>query len=85
MLRKNYRDPAAESTASNHSRTKREDGESEQSDLDLNSLASKEPLDFIVMLLETFVDHENINYVFEYLPGQDLFWILTNEHNLTLG
>ena len=29
----------------------------------------KEPLDFIVMLFETFVDEENVNFVFEYLPG----------------
>ena len=29
----------------------------------------KLPLDFIVMLLETFVDDENVNFVFEYLPG----------------
>jgi hypothetical protein len=85
MLRKNYKDPCVESTASNRSKTKREEAESDHSDSDSNTLASKEPLDFIVMLLETFVDHENINYVFEYLPGQDLFWILTNEHNLNLG
>jgi hypothetical protein len=37
------------------------------------------------MLLETFTDQDNINFVFEYLPGQDLFWILSNEHNLKLG
>ncbi len=37
------------------------------------------------MLFETFTDEENINFVFEYLPGQDLFWILSNEHNLNLG
>ena len=36
-------------------------------------------------LEETFVDAENINFVFEYLPGQDLFWVLQNEHNLNLG
>jgi serine/threonine protein kinase len=46
---------------------------------------SREPLDFIVELYETFIDHDNINFVFEYLPGQDLHWILTNEHNLFLG
>ena len=33
-------------------------------------------------LHETFVDADNINFVFEYLPGQDLFWILANENNL---
>ena len=36
-------------------------------------------------LEETFVDAENVNFVFEYLPGQDLFWVLSNEHNLNLG
>ena len=30
---------------------------------------SREPLDFIVELHETFIDHDNINFVFEYLPG----------------
>lgn len=33
-------------------------------------------------LHETFVDADNINFVFEYLPGQDLFWILANENSL---
>ena len=37
------------------------------------------------MLLETFVDEKNVNFVFEYLPGQDLFWLLQNESNLNLG
>ena len=44
-----------------------------------------EPLEFIVMLFQTFVDEENVNFVFEYLPGQDLFWILGNENSLSLG
>ena len=46
---------------------------------------SKEPVAFVVRLEETFTDEENVNFVFEYLPGQDLFWILENEHNLKLG
>ena len=46
---------------------------------------SLEPLNFIVQLVETFTDRENVNFIFEYLPGQDLFWILQNEHNLALG
>ena len=37
------------------------------------------------MLLETFVDEENVNFVFEYLPGQDLYWVLINENNLQMG
>lgn len=37
------------------------------------------------MLLETFVDEDNVNFVFEYLPGQDLYWVLVNENNLQMG
>ena len=40
---------------------------------------------FIVKLYDTFVDEKDICLVFEYLPGQDLFWVLTNEHNLQLS
>lgn len=36
-------------------------------------------------LYDTFVDEKDICLVFEYLPGQDLFWVLTNEHNLQLS
>ena len=39
----------------------------------------------MVKLLETFTDNEHICFVFEYLAGQDLFWVLQNEHNLALG
>jgi serine/threonine protein kinase len=45
----------------------------------------KTPINFMVRLQETFVDEENVNFVFEYLPGQDLVWILSNEHNLFLS
>lgn len=41
--------------------------------------------DFIVKLYETFTDRDYICLVFEYLNGQDLFWVLTNEHNLQVG
>jgi hypothetical protein len=27
------------------------------------------PLNYIVRLEETFSDHENVNFIFEYLPG----------------
>ena len=37
------------------------------------------------MLYETFVDEENVNFVFEYLPGQDLYWVLVNENNLQMS
>lgn len=41
---------------------------------------SKAPeADFIVKLEQTFTDHEFVCFVFEYLPGQDLFWVLVNE------
>ena len=31
------------------------------------------------------MDNDNVCFVFEYLPGQSLFWILKNELNLNLG
>lgn len=36
------------------------------------------PLNYIVSLETTFVDHENINLIFEYLPGHDLYWVIKN-------
>ena len=94
MLRKNPRDElaldsaASQRVATTNNRPSRQDNaESEQTDRETQHpmFAGKEPLDFIVMLLETFVDADNVNFVFEYLPGQDLFWILSNEVNLNLG
>jgi serine/threonine protein kinase len=38
-----------------------------------------------VKLAETFADPVNLNSIFEYLPGQDLHWVLNNEHNLKLS
>ena len=90
-LRKNYRRGSfLASAASSRQRNRRDDSEcgaaEPSSDTECGlTVVDKEPLDFIVMLLETFVDEQNINFVFEYLPGQDLFWILQNEHNLNLG
>lgn len=40
--------------------------------------------DFIVKLYDTFTDSQSVCFVFEYLQGQDLFWVLQNEHNLKL-
>lgn len=34
------------------------------------------PLNYIVSLHETFADQESVNFVFEYLPGQDLYWVV---------
>ena len=65
-----------------------QDSRSESGENRINVYAEyvdKEPLDFIVMLFETFVDEDNVNFVFEYLPGQDLYWVLINENNLQLG
>lgn len=45
---------------------------------------AKPEASFIVKLIETFTDAINVCFVFEYLPGQDLFWVLSNEHNLNL-
>lgn len=39
----------------------------------------------MVELVTTFTDAVNVYIVLEYLPGQDLFWILKNEHNLQLS
>ena len=36
------------------------------------------PLNYIVKLEETFSDTKNVNYIFEYLPGQDLYWVMNN-------
>lgn len=40
---------------------------------------------FVVKLYATFTDQNFVCFVFEYLPGQDLFWVLQNENNLKLG
>ena len=40
---------------------------------------------FVVKLYNTFTDQNFVCFVFEYLPGQDLFWVLQNENNLKLG
>ena len=34
------------------------------------------PLNYIVHLEETFTDSENVNFIFEYLPGENLYWVL---------
>lgn len=34
------------------------------------------PLNYIVRLEETFFDNDYINFIFEYLPGQDLYWVI---------
>lgn len=34
---------------------------------------------------ETFADIDSINFIFEYCPGQDLYWVIQNEMNLFLG
>eukprot|EP00353_Schmidingerella_taraikaensis_P010032 CAMPEP_0185574492 /NCGR_PEP_ID=MMETSP0434-20130131/5946_1 /TAXON_ID=626734 ORGANISM="Favella taraikaensis, Strain Fe Narragansett Bay" /NCGR_SAMPLE_ID=MMETSP0434 /ASSEMBLY_ACC=CAM_ASM_000379 /LENGTH=498 /DNA_ID=CAMNT_0028191095 /DNA_START=2150 /DNA_END=3646 /DNA_ORIENTATION=+ len=93
MLRRNSTRselPALRSGASqrNGTRAGRRDDAQDDSSVEGTSMSvseNKEPLDFIMKLKETFVDEENVNFVFEYLPGQDLFWILSNEHNLNLG
>ena len=43
------------------------------------------PLSYIVNLEQTFSDPENVNFIFEYLPGQDLYWLLQNQMILKLG
>jgi len=92
MLRKNQArntfglTSGASQRANNSRNLKRDETENDAGEFEsASSSNSKEPLDFIMMLFETFTDAENVNFVFEYLPGQDLFWILQNEHNLNLG
>lgn len=48
-------------------------------------MASDPVSSFIVKLYDTFTDNQFVCFVFEYLAGQDLFWVLSNEHNLMLG
>lgn len=95
MLRKNYRDethPDSSASQRVNNNRRRADGpdsnthhDYSENDTGSNFFSEKEPLDFIVMLLETFVDEDNVNFVFEYLPGQDLYWVLVNENNLQMG
>lgn len=42
----------------------------------LNFLHQEGDRDFIVKLYDTFTDNDYICFVFEYLAGQDLFWVL---------
>jgi hypothetical protein len=51
----------------------------------LRKEGKREPLNFIVHLEATFTTPDSVNFVLEYLPGQDLFWMLQNEMNLFLG
>ena len=51
----------------------------------IGEIAKKENIEFFIKLEETFVDHDSINLIFEYCPGQDLFWLIQNEMNLFLG
>ncbi len=43
------------------------------------------PLNYIVSLEETFADSKNVNYIFEFLPGQDLYWVINNQMHMKLG
>ena len=41
--------------------------------------------DFFIQLRETFTEPESINFIFEYMPGQDLFHIIQNELKIKFG
>ena len=43
------------------------------------------PLNYIVWLEDTFQDSDNVNFMFEYLPGQDLYWVIQNQMLMKLG
>jgi serine/threonine protein kinase len=43
------------------------------------------PLNYIVWLENTFEDEDHVNFIFEYLPGQDLYWFIKNKLNMELS
>lgn len=43
------------------------------------------PLNYIVRLEETFSDADNLNFIFEFLPGQSLHWVMQNQRHMQLG
>jgi hypothetical protein len=43
------------------------------------------PLNYIVTLENTFSDNDSVNFIFEYLPGQDLYWVIQNQMNMKLA
>ena len=43
------------------------------------------PLNYIVRLHDTFSDADSINFIFEFLPGQDLYWVIQNQMVMQLG
>ena len=32
--------------------------------------------EFFCRMEETFADQDSVNFIFEYCPGQDLFWLI---------
>jgi serine/threonine protein kinase len=42
----------------------------------LKDISKSESVDYFVKLEETFADQSSINFLFEFLPGQDLFWVI---------
>jgi len=32
--------------------------------------------EFFCRMEETFADADSVNFIFEYCPGQDLFWVI---------
>jgi len=36
------------------------------------------PLNYIVRLEETFSDNDSVNFIFEFLQGNDLYWLSRN-------
>ena len=41
--------------------------------------------EFFCRMEESFADSDSVNFIFEYCPGQDLFWVIQNELNLKMG
>ena len=38
--------------------------------------------EYFIRLEETFMDKESINFIFEFMPGQDLYHAIQNELNM---
>ena len=40
---------------------------------------------FFIKIQETFTEPESINFIFEFMPGQDLFHVIQNDLKIKLG
>lgn len=40
---------------------------------------------FVIQLRETFTDRDSICFIFDYQPGQDIYWVINNQEHLQLS